>query len=218
MNVFDITQKYGLYIGLSLTALVVGLLLYLHLGAKPEVSQRDFPSDHPDIIRCEGQVEWVDEAAPKAMDYWREHGRLVGALRVEPCDTLCDWTGDDKILRHIPCDPDDIVVALWDDVFDTEHVGKTITRISADGDALWSTILVPSEFGPAGLLGGDELGSAAEFPAGVESLVLTHEMGHWFGLGHVKTHIVGPFYAVPSGHIMHPNVYKVGWGDAGIDP
>ena len=218
---YEFWSKYGKWFGFAFTALVVGLLIYLHVFATPVVPQLRQPSANtPDMWVCqEDPLEWVDEELfGKVKKFWDDHGHSIGGFKRVPCSSIKRCGLEDR--RTVLCDPDNIVVSLRDQWFEEDHAGETLISFDKEsGKTLWAAILLPSK-----ILGPDNLpavgdGGAAELsflPSDAEALVVAHEVGHWFGYDHVVTRIAGPFISQPTGHLMHRSILKSGWGDEGF--
>lgn len=215
------SNRIGLMIGVPFTLFVVGLLLYLHLFGTPTVAKRwDQDVEVPDLLVCEGEVPWVtEEVANTAIKFWKEHDHPMGVYKRVPCASLEQCKTTDAKPRTLPCSRRDIVVSLRDQQFAEEHLGETVTVLDPTGKVNWSAIMLPAVLLEPEMPIMDENGQlldTPEFPPDVEALVLTHEIGHWFGYDHVVTPLPGPFFAEPTGHILTRSVFKQGWGDAGL--
>jgi hypothetical protein len=214
------SNQIGLMIGVPFTLLVVGLLVYLHLFATPTVPKpRDQGDVVPDLLVCEGEVPWLTEKeADKAIQFWKDHGHPMGVYKRVPCGSLEQCKTTEEKPRTMPCSRGHIVVSLRDQRFDDEHLGETVTVYDEKtGKVMWSAILLPSALlPPEGTVNEEGVLEVPEFPADVKDLVVTHEIGHWFGHDHVQTPLPGPFFAEPTGHILTRSVFKQGWGDAGL--
>lgn len=214
---FAFMQRNGHYIGLAFTAVVVGLLVYLHVFGQPVVPKpRTQASAVPDLLVCEGEIPWVtDEVVDKVRTFWKEHGHPIGPMKRVPCGSLGTCMVSEE--RILPCSRGNIVVALRDQQFDEEHAGETVYVVHRDtGMTDWATILLPNKILPPAAPPGADLDEAPLLPLDVEALVLAHEIGHWFGYEHVTTDLPGPFFAEPTGHLMTRGLQKLGWGDAGL--
>jgi hypothetical protein len=214
---YEFWSKYGKWFGLAFTALVVGLLVYLHVFGTPVVPQLRQPaSNTPDMWVCtEDGLDWVDEDLFKKVDeFWTAHGHPIGVLKRVPCASIAQCEFGDR--RMAPCEPNNIVVALRDKWFDEEHAGETLSVFDVNTrKTRWSTILVPKKIlGPDGF--GEFGAEVPMLPPDAEAIVMAHEVGHWFGYDHVVTRIAGPFFSEPTGHVLNRSIMKAGWGAEGL--
>ena len=219
--------RYGKYIGLVFTALVVGLLVYLHVFAEVQVPLLSVKTDDgevfqvtethlgdqedlPDFLICGNEVDWLDEdyIVMMARNTWSDLGYQVNVPRRVECNNLCEH-GDEG--RLVPCEPGAVVVSLRDQYFSEDHWGETLVH-AVDGKIVWATILLPGDiFGP------DDLEDDRVLPQDVHALVLAHELGHWWGFDHAFTPIIpGVLDAHPTGHLMNDDGYSMGWSTDGI--
>lgn len=212
------SNQIGLMIGVPFTLLVVGL----HLFGTPTVPKpRDQGEVVPDLLVCEEEVLWVtEEVANKAIKFWKDHGHPMGTYKRVPCGSLEQCKTTDAKPRIMPCSREDVVVSLRDQNFSEDHLGETVTVYDEkSGKVAWSAIALPSVLLEPETPIMDENGQlldTPDFPPEVEALVLTHEIGHWFGYDHVQTPLPGPFFAEPTGHILTRSVFKQGWDGAGL--
>lgn len=193
-------QRRGLIIGLLITVLIVGLLLHLHLqqAQVPKLEpEKPEPSSPPPIWICDGAPDWAAPSAERAAAWWAERGYPTSGVTVGECSDLCKLASGDQG----PCKHDAITIGLRHQWFGETHVGETHTDEHA-------VILLPSSVQVDDMV--------TLLPDDVEDLVVAHELGHAFNLGHTYTPAVGGSVARQTGHIMHPDIRQTGWGDEGV--
>jgi len=191
----DRRQATGIAGG-TLTLIVVGLLVGLHLAGKPEVPRhaRPLPLGR-NVYLCSTVPAWVVKALPEAQKFWSAHGADYGDVIQDPhCAPTCKAPDG----RPMVCHTGGITIDLRDQGFSDDHLGET-TGAYPDGKLQWATILLPSEV-----------------PKGMEALVLAHELGHAEGYDHSQTKIIGGAISHKTGEIMHPSAAQLGWGAAGL--
>jgi hypothetical protein len=197
-------SKVGLSVGGAFTALVVGLLVFLH-GSTAEVPHlfQPLPPGHR-ILLCRDAPQPALDALNRAMAYGEAHGIKYGPVQQDGCAVLCNHEG-----RFVPCTPGAITVSLRDTAFDENHCGETVWAEDRQGRITWATILLPERcFAPE-----DE----AKFPKDYYALTLTHELViHAEGRGHTKTAIVKGVAAEKTGELANAQLEKMGWGDEGL--
>ncbi len=205
-----IKGKGGLAGGATFITLVVGLLLYLHLGGKVEVPRTVEPlAGTKKVYVCEGAPDWVYAELPDAMEFWRSHGVSYGAVIEDAqCPPACS-IGE----RLVPCREGGITIDLRDQPYVDDHADETL-RKSVDGKLKWATILLPR-----GILPSEEA-DAPTLSKDVDALVLAHALGHAEGFEHSVTRITrgknAGAVAHKTGELMHPKLHHLGWGTAGL--
>ena len=206
-----IAAKVMPYFGILLTLLVVGSLVFLHFS-KAEVPREGEWASTPKVLVCPDAPDWASGGnLQEALNYWGELGFDKVRDERSLCANLCDTVGPDGKARHVPCTPGHISIALAGSGMNMDHFGLTL-RPAGETEIPWATILVPHELSQDQTEGHTEM-----LPAEVHELTLAHELGHAFGWGHVKTEIIPGVIGRPSGHIMHPSIYKTGWDAEGIE-
>jgi len=191
--------------GGAFTAVVVGLLLFLHLGGKVEVPRFAEPlSGAKRIYLCKGAPAWVALELADAQAFWKKHGAVYGTVEKNAdCPATCQIDG-----RAVACHEGAITIDLRDQAFDQEaHAGETLWV--KQGERLrWVTLLLPDKIEPPE--------GGASLPKDINALVLTHEMGHAEGLDHSLTRISKGAISHKTGEVMNPATSGLGWGAAGL--
>lgn len=206
---------FGLFI---FTPGVIGLLLWLHLFGQPVVEDiSDFvPAG---IVLATGTPQWafdgLDGADRNLPDDYRMPHTRQGVLYAGYGDTskVCssDWKGE---LIQFPCRPGWVTLTLWDQKIASCNDDDCEVAVAFPvGDPVSScTIMVP----PSITLALPAEADTTALPVDVEEKVLAHEYLHCLGKQHVYTPIFGPFISRPTGHLMHPSVYGLGWSSEGM--
>jgi hypothetical protein len=205
MSFRDVLWKTSSALGIALTASVVFLLLWLHLFGHPVVEQ-DAPwleGQVVDVLVCETAPPWAAAAVPAAVEWWRRRGVPLSDARRSACGHLCPTDAEG---RMVPCELGAIVVDLRDAAFSDENKDEAFSG-RQDGHRVWATILMAPDL---------TLEDPKALPSDIETLVLAHGLGHALGFTHVKTKISGPFVSIPMGHLMNPELEKLGWRDEGL--
>jgi len=197
-------RNIGSAIDLFIGAIVVCSLVYLNACATAIVPRNASWEAPPDVWICDTAPAWTTDSISKARDFWADQGVSMGTVLRGPCDDLC---GEKRL---VPCIKRAIVVDLRDSgAYAEEHADETI---SPEGEVRqWSAILVPQV-----ILGSDDPTSMRILPADVNDIVMAHALGHALGYGHTYTPMIGGFMAIKTGHVMHPEITKAGWGTEGI--
>lgn len=207
----------GLALGLALTALVVGLIVYGNFFAT-STHRQDFEWAHrPDLYICDTAPEWATgegEALLKATDWWEKHGFAFNNIESGPCQEVCNVKVEGQVTdRVIPCNPGRVTLDLRDGWFSEDHAGECLhpTKPVLYG-ADWATILVPSV-----IYGSDDI-DAPSLPPDVNAQVLAHEIGHCLvGVDHNLGPPVGCMRLnSKTGSMMNPSIYGGGWVDEGL--
>lgn len=199
------SRRHLSYIGVLFTALVVGLLLYLHLAPVITPQDREWQGV-PTLWVCSAAPIWVDTELEPAVEFWRERGMDI---EVKEGRIACF----DNCNTGYACAPNTILVDLVDTRFnDEEHMGETRSR-DVSGRLEAATIFLPTVLYTENPLRQQEL------PADAKRLLLAHELGHALGYDHTYTPILGDWLVShKSGHIMHPSIFSAGWSHEGIKP
>lgn len=203
---------------------VVGLLLWLHIFGVPQMEYEGHDFTYEGVVILESTPSWfvenmalMDSKLPDGYRFPRdEEGKFV--IKYEEPEETC--TGDIRGDRaEFPCELGWVTVVLWD-----EHMANCDLSDNCEtGIAFWDesgskcVIMIPPKISDALPLGMATSEDAKGLPVNAEALVGAHEWVHCKrGDGHVFTKILGPFYSIPTGHLMHPSTFKSGWGTEGL--
>lgn len=196
-------------VGGLFTLLVIGLLLYGHLSTV-EVPRKNLWATPPKILICDSAPSWVQkdsEEFQKAKELLESIGYPVAGVEVGICDHMCPVEGGE-----VPCRDGYITITSWKSWQSQDHAGQCFWPNPTP--SAWAAIRVPEV-----VMGPDDPRFEGMFPAEVKAKVLAHELGHCLG---GFDHALGPKLPFgarlnsPTGHVMNPNAFKVGWDTEGM--
>lgn len=208
------SKQRGLVAFSIVTAIVVGLLVYLHLFGSPYVPQPQRWSHSKNLYVCDTAPEYAhDERRVEALE-------LVKSVVTydEIVDTKCDSEhGFEKCTfeddRELWCKRGHVVLDLDDGKVDHFHLDETLSLWDLETNHLNAVvILVPSKMDPPVHIDPD-----AEYPPNIEMLVLAHSFVHADGYDHVRTDLFGPFSSIPTGALMNPKAVYMGDSLIGLE-
>jgi len=176
------------WVTLTMAGVVSAALAALHLK-KPTVPKPGTWEDKPRLIVIEGCGLTLDDAR-KAAKWWRKRGQTIG--KPEWLNVSNYRGGSDGHVKG------SIVFDVQVQNSNPNHVGTTSRK--QDGSKIVSAVCRASW---------SSLGRLEK------ERVVAHELGHALGFEHVETKVLG-MTARKSGHIMHPDSDKVGWGSKGL--
>ncbi|HSG28220.1 MAG TPA: hypothetical protein VLA34_07050 [Candidatus Krumholzibacterium sp.] len=206
------------------TLLVVGLLVWLHVFGEIQVEGTDLGLQYDGVLYTESMPDSVpenlkiaDERLPENLKFPRD---AKGELAVQwgGASQMCKGSIDGEEVEFL-CEPGWITVVLWD-----AKMASCTGDACEAGMAFWDptkrtcTIMLPPTTEDALPLDALTAEEPVDLPLDIDAMVLAHEAVHCRrgSPGHAFTGIFGPFYSIPTGHLMHPNTLKMGWRTEGL--
>lgn len=216
-------KEVGLGIGLTLTAIVLGLIIWGNFFASSETPTMQPWQQQPVLHVCDTAPDWAQpgtEEFKQAIAFWKDHGWTFSAVESGPCPETC--TGrpiDPHEETNTPCNPGKVTLDLFaGQRWKEDHFGVCVKPGKDSlGPSDWATIMVPSTVDATIPEGGLE--DMPSLPKDAKALVLAHEVGHCLaGLSHNHGPSIGGCARLnpKTGHLMNPNIYKTGWGDEAL--
>jgi hypothetical protein len=182
-------KKAGLIFGLSFTAIVVFLPIFLWVrDAAP--SQIAHWTDAPEIILCEDE-KLNRELVENAVEYWTDLGHEFGEITIA--------TGFDCFTEKHTLGAIVVVEGYISQRMDDGVLGRTTTHSNDEIITSSNIVIMKGQFIPTY--------GAPRYPKDVLQLVVTHEFGHALGYGHLNQ----------NGHMMTPSIYRQGLGSEGLE-
>lgn len=201
-------QRKSAIAGIVFTLLVVSLLLYLHTQkSKVDPLIPDSTYEVNSLVVCRGTPVYAMGAPLKAaLEWWSARGYKVDHRPVARCADTCVTTDG-----TFPCLTGSVSLAPRPTAWSNDHIARTY--LLTDGTVV---ISLPHQIEPSDPTNGP---STTLLRADIGALVVVHELGHAFNLGHTYTPLGGTgLIARKSGQVMHPKLSGLGWGDEGIPP
>jgi Zn-dependent protease with chaperone function len=193
-------------LGYLVTLVLIAFLVLLH-SVDPTVPLNDklnapITGTVP-LLVCRGEVEWVLDPAVygPVQELYRPLGLDIQDPKTIDCQAPCYFA---QHARWAACRAGAILVTLRDQQFRDNHGGETLLEIS-NRQIQYGTILLPQHIFHTKPLSEPEIKT------------LAHEIGHWMGYQHVLTKLAGPLVSIKSGHLMNPDLYRVGYNTRGMD-
>ena len=218
-------DKRWLFLFVPFLLLVVGLLLWLHLFGVPTMENGDSNDlQYDKVILTSSAPAWVEEKGiPSARKKLPKKYAIPDVVEHREAENNCTGTLDGEKYEY-PCEPGAITYVIWDQKLawcNDESCEAGVAFWHTDGPKPSCTIMVPPDLQmaiPLDQMFGENGELGAELPPDAEGLLVGHEHIHCKRgkPGHIFTPIFGPLYSVPTGHIMHPNFLKSGWGMEGL--
>lgn len=205
--------------GIGFTAVTVASLLGLHLG-KVKVPRVGRWKNPPDVYVYSGSAVDLEEVS-QAISFWARLGFEFGSVHmgsstaVIPGAIVIGPPSSDAVRSN------GVARAEWL----IEHPGEQSLELLEDD----LTTKAQDVLGPidGGYIRQAYIGLQEADLKGLDKVrVVAHELGHALGFLHLETALLGRskktgrarlrLVGRKSGHLMHPNYSKGGWGDKGL--
>jgi hypothetical protein len=193
---------------------VAGLLFYLHTSDAEVPKPRHWAAEKA-LYACDDLPDYVSERLDAALELVKDYSEYTARVDT-PCPhevngiEQCEYNVDGKVYTTF-CKNGAVVFALAGGDFDWTKGDHGLHKTLDDGQFVRQTTVFPSVLD---LEDADEEGN--HLPKDHRLVVVAHSLLHAEGYDHTRTELPGPFVAQQSGSLMHPYIYKAGYGTEGL--